>query len=121
MNARHKRWDTLMAQYKGKIIKLAEKFLADHLTPIATRKEPMSERSAAISTSLLRLRSRNGKSRLVLAAAQSIAKAADSSLVEHMSLKCRPQVIAPAAKTSSPRLFSPHPAIRMAKARCWKT
>ena len=45
MNARHKRWNELMAQYKGKIdAKLAEKFLADHFDTY-TKKEGPDERT----------------------------------------------------------------------------
>lgn len=45
MNARHKRWDELMAQYKGRIdAKLAEKFLADHYDAY-TGKEGADERT----------------------------------------------------------------------------
>ncbi len=45
-NARHKRWDELMAQYKGKIdVKLAEKFLADHYDTYANRANSPDERT----------------------------------------------------------------------------
>lgn len=45
MNARHKRWDELMAQYKGRIdAHLAQKFLADHFDAY-TRKEGPDERT----------------------------------------------------------------------------
>ena len=45
MNARHKRWNELMAQYKGKIdAPLAQKFLADH-SDTYTQKEDADERS----------------------------------------------------------------------------
>jgi len=45
MNARHKRWDELMAQYKGQIdAALAKKFLADHYDAY-TKKEGPDERT----------------------------------------------------------------------------
>lgn len=45
MNARHKRWDHLMAQYKGQIdASLAQKFLADHFDAY-THKEGADERT----------------------------------------------------------------------------
>ncbi len=44
-NARHKRWDELMAQYKGRIdLQLAQKFLADHFDAYS-RKEGPDERT----------------------------------------------------------------------------
>lgn len=45
MNARHKRWNELMAQFKGKIdAQLAQKFLADHYDTY-TKKEGPDERT----------------------------------------------------------------------------
>jgi hypothetical protein len=44
-NARHKRWEQLMAENKGKIdVKLAEQFLADHVDSFSGKTEP-SERT----------------------------------------------------------------------------
>ena len=41
MNARHKRWDHLMAQYKGQIdTQLAQKFLADHFDAYSKKEGP---------------------------------------------------------------------------------
>ncbi len=41
MNARHKRWDELMAQYKGKIdVALARQFLADHYDAYENKEDP---------------------------------------------------------------------------------
>ncbi|MGA8108099.1 MAG: C45 family peptidase [Acidobacteriaceae bacterium] len=41
MNARHKRWDELMAQYKGRIdVDLARQFLADHFDAYENREDP---------------------------------------------------------------------------------
>ena len=45
-NARHKRWDELMTEYKGKIdMKMAEKFLADHYDTYAKRANSPDERT----------------------------------------------------------------------------
>jgi hypothetical protein len=44
-NARHKRWEQLMAENKGKIdVQLAERFMADHVDSVTGRTEP-SERT----------------------------------------------------------------------------
>jgi hypothetical protein len=44
-NARHKRWEQIMADHKGKIdLKLAQQFLADHVDSVTGKTEP-SERT----------------------------------------------------------------------------
>lgn len=89
MNARHKRWDELMAQYKGQIdAKLAEKFLADHFDAY-TSKEGADERTLCGHLDLSPRGVPQWGSPAFEPSGAVNAKAADSSLVEHMSFYAR--------------------------------
>ncbi len=89
MNARHKRWDELMTQYKGKIdAKLAEKFLADHFDTY-TGKDGADERTLCghVDVSPRGVPEWGG---LPYSADGAVnAKAADYALVSHMSFYAR--------------------------------
>ena len=89
MNARHKRWDELMTQYKGQIdAKLAEKFLADHFDAY-TSKAGADERTLCGHLDLSPRGVPQWGSPAFEPSGAVNAKAADSSLVEHMSFYAR--------------------------------
>lgn len=88
-NARHKRWDTLMAQYKGKIdVALAEQFLADHMDAYAG-KEARDERALCghLDTSPRGVPEWDWPAYDPAGAVS--AKAADSAMVRQMSFVAR--------------------------------
>lgn len=89
MNARHKRWDELMAQYKGQIdATLAEKFLADHFDTY-DKKEEADERTLCGHLDASPRGVPQWGSHAFSPDGAVNAKAADSSLVRQMSFYAR--------------------------------
>jgi hypothetical protein len=89
MNARHKRWDELMAQYKGRIdAQLAEKFLADHFDTY-DNKEEANERTLCGHLDASPRGAPQWDDPPFNPDGAVNAKAADSALVEHMSFYAR--------------------------------
>ena len=90
MNARHKRWDELMAQNKGQIdVALAQQFLADHWDSYQNKQR--SQRAHAVRT---RGRSRRaacptGTGRRTIRTARRSGKAADSTMTRNMEFMAR--------------------------------
>jgi hypothetical protein len=88
-NARHKRWDALMAQYKGQIdVALAEQFLADH-TDAYTGQEARDERTLCGHVDNSPRGVPEWSWPAFDPAGAVSAKAADSSMIAHMSLTAR--------------------------------
>jgi Phospholipase B len=89
MNARHKRWDELMAQYKGQIdAKLAENFLADHFDTYTKREDP-DERTLCGHIDASPRGVPQWESPPFNADGAVNAKATDSSLAAHLSFFAR--------------------------------
>lgn len=84
-NARHKRWNQLMVQNKGKIdVKMAEKFLADHFDTYAGKRAP-SERTLCGHIDLSPRGSRPWQQPYGMAGTVQ-NKAADAAMAEKMEL-----------------------------------
>src|SRR5271165_237649 len=84
-NARHKRWETLMAENKGNIdLALAQKFLADHYDTFDNKEQPR-ERTLCGHIDLSPRGSKPWEAEYAPAGAVQ-NKAADSAMIEHMEL-----------------------------------
>jgi hypothetical protein len=84
-NARHKRWDALMAENKGNIdLSLAQKFLGDHFDTFDNKEEP-GERSLCGHIDLSPRGSKPSEPPYAPAGAVQ-NKAADSAMIERMEL-----------------------------------
>ncbi len=84
-NARHKRWDDLMAENKGRIdVKMAEKFLADHYDTFAGKRAP-SERTLCGHVDLSPRGSKPWQAPYGMAGTVQ-NKAADAAMAEKMEL-----------------------------------
>ena len=84
-NARHIRWDQLMAQYKGKIdVDAGQRFLSDHLDSFEGKEQP-DERTLCGHIDLSPRGSKPWQPEYGPAGAVE-AKVADATMAEHMSL-----------------------------------
>jgi hypothetical protein len=84
-NARHVRWEQLMAEYKGKIdVALAERFLADHFDTYEKKEDP-NERTLCGHIDLSPRGSKNWLPPYAPAGAVQ-NKVADATMAEHMTL-----------------------------------
>jgi len=84
-NARHRRWEQLMAENKGKIdVSLAEQFLADHVDSVTGKTEP-SERTLCGHYELSNRASASGSWQPAFGTAGAVQnKVADTSMAQKM-------------------------------------
>lgn len=84
-NARHRRWEQLMAENKGKIdVNLAEQFLADHVDSVTGKTEP-SERTLCGHYELSNRSSASGSWQPAFGTAGAVQnKVADTSMAQKM-------------------------------------
>ncbi|MGB9144240.1 MAG: C45 family peptidase [Acidobacteriaceae bacterium] len=89
MNARHKRWDELMAQYKGRIdVTLARQFLADHYDAYENKIDPDERTLCGHLDTSPRGVPQWGSPAYDPSGAVN-AKAADSTMIAHLSFWAR--------------------------------
>ncbi len=89
MNARHVRWDELMAQNKGQIdIELAQKFLADHWDSYSKKEDP-NERTLCGHENLSPRGAPEWDDKPYNPGGAITSQAADSSMAKNMTLSAR--------------------------------
>jgi len=127
-NARHRRWEQLMSENKGKIdVPMAEKFLADHVDSVTGKTEP-SERTLCGHFELSKRASGAGAWQIgysTAGAAQN--KATDSSMTSNMKFvaaaghACGMDFLAAKHLQEHPEMSWEKPELRDMKAYPWTT
>ncbi|HEX4019870.1 MAG TPA: C45 family peptidase [Acidobacteriaceae bacterium] len=127
MNARHKRWDELMAQYKGQInAKLAQQFLADHYDAYS-KKEGPSERTLCGHEDVSPRGTPQWGAPPFTPSGAVNAKAADSSMASRLSFyarsgrPCGEDFLVKPFLAAHPRFAWQAPALRDMKGNPWAT